>query len=137
MFKVIEPLNKRHWEVASILPQYVNQLHRGEWDAWTSYVLFAVNKAKHNMTQQNSFFVMFLQDVIIPEQNAMEQRTIYDSDSSYKSGMLMRSRGIFQRLNSKIIAGGFKQKQQYDKNVHFKPYNPGDVVYLSVQLSGK
>ena len=49
----------------------------------------------------------------------------------------MQSKDIFQRLNSNIIAARFKQKQQCDKKVHFKPYNPGDVVYLNVQLSGK
>ena len=87
-----------------------------------------MNTAKHNMTQENSFFLIFLQDVIFPAEKVVEQQTLYDSDSSYKSEMLMRSRDIFQQLSSNIIAARFKQKQQYDKKVHFKPYIPGDVV---------
>ena len=65
----------------------------------------------------------------------MEQQTLYDSDSSYKFVMLMRSRDIFQRLNSNITAARFKKQQQYDKIVHFKPCNPGNFVLLNIQLS--
>ena len=71
-------LERRHREVASIFSQYVNQQHRGDWDAWTSYVSFAMNTGKHNMTQENSFFLVFLRDVIFPAEKAIEQHTTYE-----------------------------------------------------------
>jgi len=107
------------------------ETHPFDWEDHVKKVCLAYNVSKQSSTQHSPFFLMFGRHAQLPIDimyGTLEQQT--DTMPQYVSKLTQTLGEAFADARKQVSVHQERQAEQYNKKVHGKPHQPGDLVWL-------
>ena len=104
--------------------------YQGNWENHIRAVCMAYNTSVQPTTGFTPFYLMFGRQARIPVDVMYGSPVVESSPSTYASELKKLLTTAYNKVRAKMDTQFQRQKQFYDKKVHGKPYQVGDLVWL-------
>ncbi len=105
--------------------------HPFDWEAHLRHLCMAYNSSRHTTTGYSPFYLMYGHQVRMPIDLLYGTPSHPEtSPSEYATELQKKLESAYHRVRATMGQSLDRQKQFYDRKVHGKPYQVGDLVWL-------